>query len=77
MSTGIRLSDTTRSRTWLNARQVAEEGLNSTPDRSISARVIFSISPVADGNQCATFVADVRAPVSDKFLGHALCGNHV
>ena len=75
-STGIRLSDTTRTRTWLKARQVAE-GLNSTPDRSISARVIFAISPVAGGNQCTTFVADVRARVSDKFLGLALCGNHV
>ena len=75
-STGIRLSDTTRIRTWLKARQVAD-GLNSTPDRSISARVIFAISSVADGNQCATFVADVRACVSNKFLGLALCGNHV
>jgi hypothetical protein len=47
-STGIRLSDTTRVRTWHKARQVAE-GLNSRPDRSISATVIFAISPLAEG----------------------------
>ena len=58
-----------------DARRVRQP--DSGRRRSISARVTFAISPVADGNQCATFVADVRARVSDKFLGLALCGNHV
>src|SRR5271155_3373567 len=47
-------------------RHLASFKPDSGRRRSISVRVIFAISPVADGNQCATFVADVRTRVSDK-----------